>query len=371
MINVDNKIKNIYYMLCYSFNRELLKEKEDSEVNNEAFDNIYNLFSMILNIMLKKQIKKGIHKDYIYNKEALKTIKGKINITDSIKNNSLVNREIICEHDDFSENNSFNQIIKTTVFYLIKSNKIGKYTKNELKKCIIYFGNVDVIKVKSINWNIIRFNRYNNDYRNILLICELILKGLIVNDKNGNDRFKEFLDSTRVSAIYENFIREYYRRHYPEFKAKSKIMHLNDEKTSTEYIPVMKTDITLKYGEKTLIIDAKFYDKIIREGYHGSKVLSSNNLYQIYAYVDKEDPYKTDSTYGMLLYAQTLNDIKLDEEFKMIHHTIRVKTIDLNEDWQKINMTLDSIAEWLKFKAGENKQDFDMVAEDSATYRQE
>ena len=352
MINIDNKIKNIYYMLCYSFNRELLKEKEESEVNEETFDNIYNLFSMILNIMLKKQIKKGIHKDYIYNKEEIKTIKGKINITDSIKNNSLIDRKVICEHDDFSENNSFNQIIKTTVFYLIKSNKIGKYTKNELKKCMVYFGNVDIVKIRSINWNIIKFNRYNKDYRNILLICELILKGLIINDKSGNDKFKEFLDATRISTIYENFIREFYRKHYPEFKAKSKIMCFEDEKTS-EYIPVMKTDITLKCGEKTLIIDAKFYDKIIREGRYGSKVISSNNIYQIYTYVDKEDPYKTDSTYGMLLYAQSSNDPILDEEFKLNYHTIKVKTIDLNEDWIIIKKTLDDIAEWLKMKAKE------------------
>ena len=27
MFNVDNKVKNIYYMLCYSFNKNLLTEK--------------------------------------------------------------------------------------------------------------------------------------------------------------------------------------------------------------------------------------------------------------------------------------------------------------------------------------------------------
>jgi hypothetical protein len=45
VINVDNKIKNIYYMLCYSFNKDLLSEKDISLVGSETFENIYNLFS--------------------------------------------------------------------------------------------------------------------------------------------------------------------------------------------------------------------------------------------------------------------------------------------------------------------------------------
>lgn len=368
MIVIDNKIKNIYYMLCYSFNKDLLKEKAESDVSEEAFENIYNLFSIILCIMLKKQIKKGIHKDYIYKAEEIKTIKGKININESLNNNSFVNKRIYCEYDEFSENNFFNRIIKTTVFYLIKSNKIGKFTKNELKKCMIYFGNVEIIKINNINWKAIKFNKNNISYRNILLICELIIKGLIVSDKKGNDKFKEFLDATRVSAIFENFIREFYKKHYPEFNAKSKIMYLNEEEKTSEYMPLMKTDITLECEEKTLIIDAKFYDKIIRDGFHGSKVLSSANLYQILSYVDNQDPYKTDSVYGMLLYAQTLNDHKLNEETIMNKHTIIIRTIDLNEDWEKIKENLIEIAEWFKMKSklnsiDDNSQDSLEVAE--------
>ena len=176
------------------------------------------------------------------------------------------------------------------------------------------------------------------------------------------------MDATRVSAIFENFIREFYKKHYPEFNAKSKIMYLNEEEKTSEYMPLMKTDITLECEEKTLIIDAKFYDKIIRDGFHGSKVLSSANLYQILSYVDNQDPYKTDSVYGMLLYAQTLNDPKLNEETIMNKHTIIIRTIDLNEDWEKIKENLIEIAEWFKMKSklnsiDDNSQDSLEVAE--------
>ena len=348
MIVVDNKIKNIYYMLCYYFNKDLLREKEESSVDIEAFENIYNLFSIILCVMLKKQIKKGIHKDYINRTDKITTIKGKINIAESISKCTLKNKKVICDYDDFSQNNLFNQIIKTACFYLINSNKIGKNTKNLLKKSVIYFKDVSIINIKLINWNSIKFNKFNNSYRNILLICRFILQGLIVTDKKGNYKFKEFMDDTKISTIYENFIREYYKKNYPEFCAMSKKLYLTDEKT--EYVPIMKTDIMLKYNNKTLIIDAKFYNKIIRDGLYGSKVLDSKNLYQIITYVDSQDPYKTNSVYGMLLYAQTANDPYINLEHSFIGHTIVVRTIDLNDEWEKIKGTLDDIAIWFKEK---------------------
>ena len=54
-------------MLCYAFNRELLTERDISSVGTESFDNIYNLFSIILAMMIRKQIKKGINKECFQN----------------------------------------------------------------------------------------------------------------------------------------------------------------------------------------------------------------------------------------------------------------------------------------------------------------
>lgn len=343
MINVDNKIKNIYYMLCYSFNKDLLTEKSISDVSDESFDNIYNLFSMILCLMLKKQIKKGMHRDYIRESDELNTVKGKINLTETINKNSLLKKRVVCNYDEFSENNLFNKIIKTTANYLIRSSKIGKFTKNELKKCMIYFNNVDIIEIKAINWDTLRFNRNNNSYKNILLVCRLILKGLIVTNKKGENKFREFLDTTTVSAIYENFLKAYFRKHY-DFNASSRILHLTEE--NAMYIPTMRTDITLEYKNKMLIIDAKFYDKILKEGYiNGSKIITPGNIYQINAYVEnQQQKIGKENVYGMLLYAQTTDEPIIDSYVQINQKLIMVKTIDLTRDWLTIKNTLDKIA---------------------------
>lgn len=345
MINVDNKVKNIYYMLCYSFYGEQLNEKDESSLGEEAFENIYNLFSLLLCLILKKQIKKGLHKEYINVDDELSTVRGKIDLNKTINNNSLVRKKIYCDFDEYSENCLLNQIIKTTMFYLLKSNKIGSTTKDEIKRLLNYFSNVDVIDIKSIKWDQVKFNRNNLSYKYVVDLCRLILKGLIVSDKNGNNKFKEFLDDTRISAIYENFIKAYYRKHYPELNASSKKLYLND-KPMLDFIPMMKTDITIEFEDRMLIIDAKFYNKILRENYLNARcrTISSNNLYQIMAYVDNQDPYKTGNVSGMLLYAQTVNEPTIDIKQQLNMHTIMVKTLDLNESWENIKTQLNNIA---------------------------
>lgn len=341
MNNIDNKIRNIYYMLCFSFNKNLLNLKDISTVGTESFNNIYNLFSIILCIMVRKQTKKGITKNYINELDEITTIKGKINISQTIKSNSLIKNRIYCDYDDFSENNPLNQIIKTTAYYLINSNYIGKATKKELKKTMIYFSNVEVVEISSINWKKLIYNRNNNSYKQIIVLCELILKGLIASDKKGKEKFKEFLDETALHRIYENFIREYYRKKgLPASKRKFKLTE-----NENSIIGMAETDITLENETDMLIIDAKFYDHILNEGrYEGSKIISRDNVNQVFTYVVKQKFDTNKKVKGMLLYAQTLNEPEEYAPAIIAGYEIKIKTLDLNKDWNHICETLDKIA---------------------------
>lgn len=72
-------------------------------------------------------------------------------------------------------------------------------------------------------------------------------------------------------------------------------------------LPVMQTDITLTKGEKTLIIDAKYYSSTLQQHYDRMTIYS-NNLYQIFTYVKNKEVELKDKPHeisGMLLYAKT------------------------------------------------------------------
>lgn len=71
-------IKNIYYMLAYAF--RILRQKNYDEIAAEEFDDIQDLFAVILAKGVSQQLKQGLHKEYITKNEDLSvmTYEGRI-----------------------------------------------------------------------------------------------------------------------------------------------------------------------------------------------------------------------------------------------------------------------------------------------------
>jgi len=125
-------IKNIYYMLCYAWENTLRREDE-SYLDTEAFDNIYNLLSFILICEVSKIIKSGFIKGYIDRAESLSLIRGKIDLDNTLKKQTLIKKQIVCVYDDFSRNIMMNQIIKFTMEILLICPELNKRYKEQFK----------------------------------------------------------------------------------------------------------------------------------------------------------------------------------------------------------------------------------------------
>lgn len=90
------------------------------------------------------QLKRGLGKEYIPQTEALSSLRGKIDIAESIKTQSTLRKQLICTYDEFSVNSIMNRIIKSTVEILLRSN-ISKQRKKNLRKLMLYFSEVDLL----------------------------------------------------------------------------------------------------------------------------------------------------------------------------------------------------------------------------------
>jgi len=115
----------------------------------------------------------------------------------------------------------------------------------------------------------------------------------------------------------------------------------------------MKTDITLEYGGKTLIIDTKYYSRAVQTNpLYNSQTIHSGNLYQIYAYVKNKDTLRSGEVSGLLLYAKTNEDALLDNNYRMDGNSIGVRSLDLDKDFSNIRRQLDRIVdEWMNEKS--------------------
>ena len=336
-------IKNIYYMLSYAF--QLLNEQGYKNLATEDFGNAGDLCAAILIRGITYQLKRGLGREYISETDTISAIRGKIEITESIKNQSMIRSQMVCTYDEFSVDSPLNQIIKSTVMLLLKAD-ISKPRKKELRKLMVYFDDVSVVDVRSINWAI-NYNRNNQTYRLLVTVCYLVVKGLLQSKSDGSVKMMDFLDEQRMCRLYEKFILEYYKKHYPQIRtAASQIEWALDDGISA-MLPTMQSDIMLSYKkgdiDKTLIIDAKYYSHTTQVQYD-VHTLHSNNLYQVFTYV-KNKATQGGEVSGMLLYAKTDEEIYPDNEYQMSGNKITVRTLDLNCDFEVIASQLNGIVD--------------------------
>lgn len=100
----------------------------------------------------------------------------------------MIKKQLVCNYDDFSVNAYMNRIIQTTMGLLVRSD-ISNIRKKELRKLLIFFGEVD--------------------YQILISICYLVIKGLLQNNTDGSTKLMDFLDEQRMCRFYEKFILEY------------------------------------------------------------------------------------------------------------------------------------------------------------------
>ena len=337
------RIQNIYYMLAYAF--QVLNEHGYKSIATEDFDNTAELCAAILTRGIKIQIKRGLGKEYMSRTESLASLRGKIDITESIKTQALQRRQLVCSYDEFSVNSFMNRIIKSTMLLLLRAD-IVKTRKKELKKLLVYFDDVDLIDLHSVNWNM-QYNRNNQTYRMLIGICYLIIKGLLQTQSDGTTKLMDFLDEQRMHRLYEKFILEYYRKEYPQITANASQIPWQLDDDMGAMLPVMQTDIMLSYGEKTLIIDAKYYAHTTQLQYD-KHTLHSGNVYQIFTYVKNKEAELADRPHevsGILLYAKTDEDIYPENEYWMSGNRIEVRTLNLDGDFSMIKAQLDGIVQ--------------------------
>lgn len=328
-------------MLSYSFS--VLNEQGYKSITTEKFDNIAELMAAILVKGIATQLKRGLQKEYIGRTEELSLLRGKIDVSESVKTQTMLKSQMVCSYDEFSVNGLMNRILKSTVYLILKSD-ISAKRKKELKKLMVFFADVELIDLNIVNWNI-QYNRTNQTYQMMISICYLVVKGLLQTNSYGNTKLMDFIDEQRMCYLYEKFILQYYKKEFPQLSVNASRISWQLDNGEDTLLPIMQSDISLQKDNTVLIIDAKYYSHTTQVKYDKHS-LHSNNLYQIFTYVKNKDyelRQQKHEVSGMLLYAKTDEDIQPNNVYQMSGNQISVKTLDLNLPFSDISRQLNDI----------------------------
>ncbi len=340
-------IENIYYLLCYAWNK--LDEKERVNVSIDDKTELLDLFAKLQINATKMLLKRGIDKNYIDHTEELAGVKGKIQISETLKSNLLFKQRTICSFDDFSANIISNRILVSTIYRLTRTKGLDKQLKNELVSLQRMLSEIDQIEITNSLFKQVRLNRNNRFYGFVMNVCQIIYESTFPSEEQGKYKFSDFTrDDNKMNQLFEAFIRNFYKIEQKKYKTVKKEtikwQFDNTDNESYQYLPQMETDITLENDSEKIIIDAKFYRETMIVNYDKERIKSAN-LYQLFSYLlnQQDGRSKTQNAKGILLYPTIETDYNLN--FKYCNHSIQIRTINLNLNWRKISSRLKEIIE--------------------------
>lgn len=347
MIDRGIVIRNIYVMLAYAF--RAVRSSGTERIAAEEFDHLHDLLAEILAHGVGTQIKRGLHRDYLAQTEELATVRGRIDVVRSISSRSLTRGRLVCEYDEYEIDTPHNQALKSVIVLLIRHGEVSALRKNKLRRVLPYLDAVTLVSPTSIRWDALTYHRSNASYRLLLGVCELIVRGLLPSEDTGATKLSAWFSDGEMSALYERFLREYYAFHHPELSPGAPTIRwdLDQPSLHSAQLPAMRTDVTLRSGGRTLIIDAKYYGRTLQTGWTGKQTIHSGHLYQILTYVKNEDIGRDGSIAGLVLYAQTDAKAQPDLDVVIQGNRIGAKTLDLNRPWDSVVAHLESLLVWL------------------------
>ncbi|MEE3453152.1 5-methylcytosine restriction system specificity protein McrC [Dialister sp.] len=369
-------IRNVFIMLAYSLMYGKEKQWNNQKLSDEEFDHPWTILAYLIYNILNKQLKRGLYRKYREEQEDMASPRGRIDAYGSIRLMARHQQKLSVYHEDLSENNLQNQIIKTTIYELLHTgDDLASMEKAELdskkadlKKLLPYFSEVDLINPSAIPWTTIPTDRNYRDYEILINLCRIALECHILSNDGSRYRLRGFTPKNE-HKIYEAFLRNYFRRHH-HLDALAKTMqwvHDGGETLlfgnhSPEHVPEMETDITLtkKIGAETrvLIIDAKYYAQILNnpkrsnegEGIYKKDKFRSGHMYQILSYVkSKEAELTRDRTLhkvaGLLMYAKTSKEEIKSVSWSIDGNEIGIMALDLSKEFVEIRKTLDDLVD--------------------------
>ena len=336
-------VRNLFYLFAYAWNMFPLAREADS--GEDPGPDGTALLTRVLLTGLAHQMRRGLDRVYVGHEEEIAGVRGRIDVTQTLTRSLLERARTISRYDELEYDSPPNRLLKAVVRQCSVDKAVPLRLRWEAVAILRTFdaaGVPDIQPPRAIPP--VKFNHTNRRYRFLLHVAELLLGKRFPAETGSAGPFSAVLrDGTRMAALFEKFLLNFYRIEQSGFSAKAenvawKVAAADD--LSAELMPVMKTDIILRSASRTLIIDAKFYRKTLQKGY-GRATVRSDHLYQLFSYIKNLQQAEAPIVEGLLIYPTVQRHLTLG--YRIDGHPISVCTIDLTAPWPLIAERLLSL----------------------------
>ena len=327
-------IQNIYYLLCYAWDK--LEERELVDVDPGGTPELVDLFARVLISGTNHLLKRGFDRNYVLHEERTSRLRGKIRF-DAVVKAGVPTAALPCEFDELSYDVVHNRILKATARRLTRTDSISKDNAETLASLCRQLPEVRDVELTSQLFGQVQLHRNNQFYDFLMKLCELIHHNLLPSETRGRSRFRDFTrDERQMAMLFENFVRNFYSRHATKYDARREDIRwklIARDPSAARLLPKMQTDVSLEAEGRKIIIECKFTPEATKT-HHESEKLRSGHLYQLHAYLSNLRDQESRCE-GMLLYPEAGKP--LEAVFTGNGRTISIRTINLHQPWTAIH----------------------------------
>lgn len=342
-------VQNLYHLLTYAWDQ--LDEAEEVAVTAEPADSLLDLLARVLVHGTTHVLKRGLARDYVPEVELTGRLRGKLLLSESIRQQTLLTGRGWCAFDELSHDVPVNRLLKSALHHLLTAPELAKSLRREIHALYVRLPDVALVPVPDLRvYDQVVLHRHIAHYRLLLSICQLVHEEVLLTQEAGERLFRNFTgNDKRMAALFERFVRNFYRRRQKDYKVAAETLTWAVKpaaEADQAVLPVMHTDVSLTKASHKLIIDCKYYRKALKQNYNKEKIISAH-LYQLYAYVQhaqRQEP--TRPVDGLLLYPVVDGQLRHSYQLLDTAHRLRVATINLNQGWQAVEEELLGLLAW-------------------------
>jgi 5-methylcytosine-specific restriction enzyme subunit McrC len=337
---VDIPIRNIYYLLCYAWRR--LEERDLLALDVDDVTELVDLFGRVLLSGVRHLRRRGLDRGYLNHDECTTTIRGRIDLDRTVRENLLQHGRVCCRHDHLSHDVLHNRILRSTMEVLASDPALDTELAQALSQALRWFAGVGSVPLTPGTFRRLQLHRNNAVYGFLMDICRLVMEQLLVSERRGESLFRNFLRSDReMRRLFEQFVRNFYRLEVADALVVAKKLNWAGtavDEGSAQVLPGMMTDVTIERDDHVTILDTKYTPSALVEPHHGSGArLRTEHLYQLFAYVRNAEVLggKWETCEGVLLYPSVGEQFRFG--YEIAGHRMRICSVDLAADWRVIH----------------------------------
>lgn len=334
-------IENLYFIFSYAWAR--FPSGDAVQVGLDECPDLQNLFGKVLIESVNQLMRKGLDRGYREIVEETRSPKGRLLFDLIAKEQTLRRGAVICQFDELSYDVPHNQIIKATARALAREPTMSSSLAHGLRVIERKFAAVSDVRLSSEMFRTVQLSRNTGQYGLLMRLCEFVFRANMPTEGGSGSRFADVLANQKMMAgVFEEFLRNFFAHEQKQFRVGPGGIQWDARGTTDllalQYLPTMRTDITLRSAERVIVLDAKFYSTPFNARF-GTPKVHSNNLYQLLTYLHHMAILHPDRAIdGGLIYAAVGEPVSLT--YRLMGYPIRIEAVDLTRPWKDIRAKL-------------------------------